>query len=74
MDKHILLSMGLPMRIRSRAGKLATVEMNKGFFVVCRFHPNNSIYLNDANLQGWYPAHYLSRIIYVIKNKLRQHA
>lgn len=71
MDKHILLSMGLPMRIRSRTGKSATVEMNAGFFVVCRFQTDNSVYLSDANLHGWYHVNILYRIVYKFKRKLR---
>ncbi|MDA9563463.1 hypothetical protein N9R81_02170 [Flavobacteriales bacterium] len=67
MNKRVILSMGIPMAIQNRAGKTATIELNKGEFVICRYHPNNSCYLNDAKLEGWYPTNLFKRIIYRIK-------
>ena len=60
--------MGLPFTIRNSEGKKATIELNKGEFVICRYHPDNSYYLNDAKLEGWYPTNLFKRIIYWIKN------
>lgn len=67
MDKKIILSMGLPMAVRNLAGKKATIELNNNACVVCRFHPNNSVYLGDARLVNWYPANLFLKIIYRIK-------
>lgn len=66
MDKHAILSLGLPVVIRNRAGKRATIELNKSYFVVCRFHPNNSVYLSDADLEKWYPVNWFDKIVYSI--------
>lgn len=73
MKKLVLMSMGLPVLIRNRHGKLATIELNKGSYVVCRFHPNNPIYLGDANLEGWYPVNFFRRLIYKIKDRLSKY-
>ncbi len=51
MDKKIILSMGLPMVVRNLDGKKATIELNDNECVVCRFHPENSVYLGDAQLK-----------------------
>lgn len=67
MDKKIILSMGLPMAVRNLAGKMATIELNTNACVVCRFHPNNSVYLGDARLVNWYPANFILKIIYRLK-------
>jgi hypothetical protein len=64
MDKNIILAMGLPIVIRNIKGKRATIELNKNWFVVCRYHPDNSVYLCDARLEGWYPVHMAKRVIY----------
>jgi len=53
--------------IRNSDGKKATVELNNNACVVCRFHPNNSVYLGDARLAKWYPANFFLYIIYRIK-------
>lgn len=62
--------MGLPFVIRNSEGKLATIELNKSDFIVCRYHPNNSVYLHDANLTNWYPQHWFRRRIYSIRVRL----
>ncbi len=62
--------MGLPMVIRNRKGGLATIELNVDDFVVCRFHPNNPVYLHDTKLQRWYPANWFKRLIYWFKTRL----
>lgn len=70
MNKKVIASMGLPMVIRNKAGSLATIELNLDDFVVCRFHPNNPIYLHDSKLQQWYPANWIKRMIYRFKLRL----
>ena len=67
MDKKIILSMGLPMTVRNSVGKKATIELNKESCVVCRFHPENSVYLGDARLIKWYPTNFFLNLIYRIK-------
>jgi|GEM_PF-3525326 len=67
MNKKILLSMGLPVIITSPKGGLATIELNKTEYVVCRHHPNNSVYLYDAKLEGYLPKNMLRRWIYKCK-------
>jgi hypothetical protein len=52
--------MGLPMSIRNIDGSKATIELNEGDFVVCRYGLNNSLYLNDVKLNKWYPVWYFS--------------
>ncbi len=64
MDKNIILSMGIPIVIRDEQGKRASIELNKNWFVVCRYHPDNSVYLCDARLEGWYPVNIAKRVIY----------
>ena len=64
MNKKRILSMGIPVDIRNSSGKTATIELNNGEFVVCRFDPNNSVYLSDAKLKGWYPSNKLKRMLY----------
>ncbi len=59
--------MGLPMVIRNLAGKMATIELNNNACVVCRFHPNNSVYLGDVQLVNWYPKGWFKKIVYGIK-------
>ena len=66
MDKHAILSLGLPVVVGNRAGKRATIELNANYCVVCRFHPNNSVYLGDADLEKWYPVNWFERIVYSI--------
>ena len=68
MNTKIILSMGVPITIRNREGKVATIELNKREFVICRYHPNNSFYLNDTKLKGWYPKNIFKRVIYKVKN------
>ncbi len=58
--------MGLSLNVRNRLGKIATIELNSEEFVVCRFHPNNSVYLLDAQLKGWYPTHAFKRLLYYL--------
>lgn len=60
--------MGLPISIRNIDGKKATIELNEGDFVVCRYGMNNSVYLNDAKLNKWYPANWFKRLIYELKS------
>lgn len=60
--------MGLPLTIRNSEGKTATIELSKTEFVVCRYDPDNSCYLNDAKLEGWYPTNLFKRIVDRIKN------
>lgn len=64
MNKSILLSMGLPILIINKQGLIATIELNHSEFVVCRFHPNNSVYLQDARLEGWLPTCIFNKWIY----------
>ena len=59
--------MGLPVVVRNTVGKKATIELNNNAYVVCRFHPNNSVYLGDARLATWYPANFFLNLIYRIK-------
>lgn len=70
MNKKIIVSMGLPMEIRNIAGSKAVIELNEGDFVVCRYGLNNSVYLNDAKLEKWYPVNWFKRLIYKLKIKL----
>jgi hypothetical protein len=67
MNKKIILSMGLPVVIRNAKGRLATIELNNNECVICRFHPNNSVYLSDAQLKKWYPVSPYKRVIYQFK-------
>ncbi len=62
--------MGLPMTIRNKAGKRATIELNKNDFVVCRYHPNQTFYLQKAHLTDWYPANWLRKVLYLVKVRL----
>lgn len=71
MNKKIILAMGLPLVVRNSKGKKATIELNNSACVVCRFHPNNSVYLGDAQLEKWFPANFFFNLIYRIK-KYRQ--
>lgn len=73
MNKQRVLSVGLPMTIRNKAGAMATIELNRGEFVVCRFHPNNSVYLSEAHLSGWYPSNVLKRVIYSLLGLITDH-
>jgi hypothetical protein len=50
MNKKIIVSMGIPMEIRNEEGSKATIELNKNHFVVCSYHPDNQVYLQDAKL------------------------
>lgn len=54
MNKKIILSIGLPVMITHATGQRACIELNKNECVVCRFHPNNSVYLADATLKNWF--------------------
>ena len=67
MNKKIIVSMGLPMTIQSVDGKIAIIELNRENFVICKYHPNNSVYLQDANLVNWYPLNWYRKIIYRIR-------
>ena len=67
MDKKILMSLGLPIIIENKDGKKATIELNHHEFVVCRFHPDNSVYLQDAQLNDWHPTGYFHQILYKYK-------
>lgn len=67
MNMRIILSMGLPITIRNGEGKKATIELNKQEFVICRYYPNNSYYLNDAKLENWYPVNVFKRLLYRYK-------
>lgn len=60
--------MGLPISIRNINGKKATIELNEGDFVVCRYGMNNSVYLNDAKLNKCYPANWFKRLIYELRS------
>ncbi len=60
--------MGMPIVIKNSAGKLATIELNKDTNVVCRFHPNNSVYLGDTHLEKWYPSSLYKREVYQFIN------
>lgn len=73
----ILLSMGLPIVLKHGSGKQATVELNVEEFVVCRFHPNNSVHLADAQFNSWCPVALRRRMTDQFKklvqsNKLRK--
>ena len=69
MNNRVIVNMGLPMDIRNADGKKATIELNKSDFVVCRYHPANSVYLQDAVLSGWYPRNWFKKLVYNIKVK-----
>ncbi|MDW3195801.1 MAG: hypothetical protein R8G66_25735 [Cytophagales bacterium] len=69
MNKKIIVGMGLPMKIRNKAGDRATIELNKNDFVVCRYHPNRTFYLQNAQLTGWYPTNWFRQVLYLIKTK-----
>jgi hypothetical protein len=73
MNKKRILSIGIPMIIRNKTGEMATIELNKSEFVVCRYHPNNSVYLSDAHLIGWHPSHALKRVIYFLMGLITDH-
>ena len=66
MDKKHILTMGIVLIIRNSVGEMATIGPNNSEFVVCRFHPSNSVYLSDAQLEGWYPSHKLKQLIYFL--------
>jgi hypothetical protein len=70
MNKKIILSMGLPVEIRNNEGEKATIELNKDDFIVCRYHPNNPVYLQDAKLINWLPVNWFKKILYSVKIKL----
>ena len=63
------MGMGLPMRVRNKAGDSATIELNKNQFVVCRYYPDNQVYLQDAKLTDWYPSNWFRKVLYLIKTK-----
>lgn len=67
MNKKVILSMGLPVLIRNATGERAVIELNEGLFVICKYFPNNSVYLNDAKLEKWYPANWFKGLIYRLK-------
>ncbi len=67
MNKKIILSMGLPIRIRNVTGKTAIIELNAGHFVICKYQNNISVYLNDAKLKEWYPVSLYKRLVYMLK-------
>jgi hypothetical protein len=69
MNKKTIVAMGLPMKVRNKAGERATIELNKNHFVVCRYHPDNRVYLHDAKLSGWYPSNWFRKVLYLIKTK-----
>ena len=70
MNKKIITSMGLPIVIRNKAGKMATIELNNNDCIVCRYHPNNAVYLFDAKIEKWYPHGLIKKIIYDVKVRL----
>lgn len=70
MNKKIIVSMGLPLVISNNKGEKATIELNEGDFIVCRYHPNNSVYLHDAKLATWHPANWFKRLLYELKIRL----
>ncbi|MEQ9305302.1 MAG: hypothetical protein RJQ14_15440 [Marinoscillum sp.] len=72
MNKSVLLSIGLPITIMSLTGRIATLELNTSDFVICRYHPNNPVYLQDADLEGWLPVNALLRLIYKWKVLMSQ--
>ncbi|UII27607.1 hypothetical protein LVD15_04045 [Fulvivirga maritima] len=74
MNKMIIMSMGLPLHIQNKSGKKATIEFNKSEFVVCKYHPDNPIYINDASLLGWYPRNPFKRVVYFLKQKMNPYA
>ncbi len=67
MNKKIILSMGLPIRIRNATGKTAIIALNAGYFVICKYQNNISVYLNDAKLKKWYPINWYKRLVYMFK-------
>jgi hypothetical protein len=44
MNKKVVVSMGLPMEIRNKAGNSATIELNKNDFVVWNYYAGPAIY------------------------------
>ncbi|UII32792.1 hypothetical protein LVD17_02960 [Fulvivirga ulvae] len=71
MNKKVILAMGLPMVLKSRTGQRATIELNGRGFVVCRYHPDNQVYLSDAKLNGWYLENPYKRLLYRLRMTLR---
>ena len=67
MNKKVILSVGLPFIIRNSEGRMATIELNEGEFVICRYHANDSYYLSDVKLEGWYPVGIFKYVLYRIK-------
>lgn len=67
MNKRVIVKMGLPLDLRNVEGKMATIELNKSDFIVCRFHPNNCLYLQDVQLDGWYPRNWFRKLEYNIR-------
>jgi hypothetical protein len=37
--------------------------------VVCRYYPDNQVYLQDAKLTDWYPSNWFRKVLYLIKSK-----
>lgn len=72
MNNKIILSLGIPLEIKNQHGKTATIELNNNGYVVCRFHPNDSVYLVDAKLAKWYPANFFLNLLYNLKKMINQ--
>lgn len=72
MNKKVILAMGLPLAIKSSTGRKATVELSSNGFVICRYHPDNRVYLSDANLNGWYPVSPYKWMLYTLKIALKK--
>ena len=68
MNKKIVLSMNLPLRIENTEGKKATLELNKFEYIVCRYSSGECYSLNDVDLENWYPSSKFRNIIYRIRN------
>ncbi len=53
MNKRVVLSMNLPISIRNRVEKTVIIALNEGYFMVCKYQANKSVYLNDTKLRKW---------------------
>ena len=68
MNKKLILSMCLPIPIENKAGKKATLQLNDGLYIVCKYPDGESYYLKDANLKGWYPSNKFRCFLYRLGN------
>lgn len=60
--------MCLPIPIQNKMGKKAVLELNNKEYIVCKYANGENYYLNDVDIEGWYPANKLRYFIYKIRN------